>query len=120
MRVTLGIASEVTLKLVSSPKVADKIRVAAPLTQECADGYSGKGGVTISGVQAGSGAVASLPSVSPSWIALTGRHESYSYLASQQPMIASAIPKLTSASSLAVSTIAKLCCVASETATGSQ
>jgi hypothetical protein len=75
LRVTPDIALETTLKVVSSPKVCDKMRPAAPLTQECDDGYSGKGGVTISGVQAGSEIVASLPSVSPSWIAVIGRHQ---------------------------------------------
>ena len=75
LRVTPGIALETMLKEVSSPKVCDRTRVAAPLAQECADGYSGKGGVVISGVQAGSGAVASFPSVSASWTAVIGRQE---------------------------------------------
>src|SRR5580693_7459522 len=75
LRVTPGMAFEPTLRDVSSPNVCDRICVAAALTQECAEGYSGKAGVVISGVHAPSGMVLSLPSVSPSWIAVIGRHE---------------------------------------------
>src|ERR1700753_10604 len=74
-RVTPGMAFEFTLKEVSSPKICERMRAAAPLTQECADGYSGKAGVVTSGVQVESAVVASLLSVSPSWIAVIGRQE---------------------------------------------
>ena len=75
LRVTPGIALETTLKELSSPKVWDRMWVAAPLAQECADGYSGNGGDTINDVHAESAAVASLPSVAANWIAVIGRHE---------------------------------------------
>src|ERR1043166_9020241 len=93
---------EVTLNELCSPKDCDSMWVAAPLAQECAEGYSGKGGVTINGVQAGSGLVASLPSEAADWIALIGRQMLNVYFASQQPIKASAIPTLTRASSRAV------------------
>ena len=74
-RFTPGIPFETTSNEVSSPKVCDKMRPAAPLAHECAEGYSGKGGVVMSGVQVESENVASFQSVSPSWIAVIGRHE---------------------------------------------
>lgn len=72
---TPAIAWDVTVIEVSSPKVCDNMRLAAALTQECADGYSANGGVVISGVQVESEVVASLPSVSPSWIAVIRRQK---------------------------------------------
>jgi hypothetical protein len=49
------------------------IRAAVP--QACPDGYSGNGGVTSRGIHAGSAPVRGLPSVSASWIAVTGRQK---------------------------------------------
>ena len=57
-----GIPSDDTLHDVSSPNHAPRICAAAPLTHECADGYSGNGGVVMSGVQFGSAAVWGFPS----------------------------------------------------------
>ena len=49
---------------------------------QCAQGYSGCIGVVTDGDQAGSRSVASLPSMSPLRIAVTGRQKSWWYLAS--------------------------------------
>ena len=95
--------SEPMLNAVLSPKKSARIRAAAPLTQECAEGYSGNGGVTINGVQFGSGVVAGLPSVSASGMAVTGRHESNQYFASQQPITESARARFSDASKRAFS-----------------
>ena len=90
LRVTPSMAFEDTLRDVSSPKVCDRICVAAPLTQECAEGYSGKAGVVISGVHAESAMVLSLPSVSPSWPSTgDGKHYAIHYAKAQDTQIGS-------------------------------
>ena len=53
----------------SVPKNASSARTTAVLWQACAEGYSGKFGVALSGCQVGSATVSGLPSVSASWIA---------------------------------------------------
>ena len=62
-----------------------------PVTQLCADGYSGWGGVARRGCQPGSAFVRWFPSVSPAGIAVAGRQYAYVYFASQQASTASAI-----------------------------
>jgi hypothetical protein len=47
----------------------------AAVKQVCPEVKSGCGGVTSSGIQAGSAAVFGLPSVSASWIAVVGRQK---------------------------------------------
>src|ERR1700674_3848819 len=69
--------SEITVNEVSSPNAAASTEAAAPLTVEWPEGYSGWGGVPAAkkssrGVQAVSGAVLALPSVSPARIAVIG------------------------------------------------
>src|ERR1700759_128297 len=75
-----GRTSEVTVNGVSSPNAAARMAAAAPLTVECPDGYSRWAGVpggkkSSHGVQAESGSVAELPSVSPPRIAVIGRQK---------------------------------------------
>ena len=62
-------ASELTLKLVFSPKASESTLPAAPLTHEWPDGYSGWFGVTSSEVKDRSSAVAGFPSMLPNGIA---------------------------------------------------
>src|SRR6267142_6337085 len=68
-------ASELTLKLVFSPKDCESILLAAPLTHEWPEGYSGWFGVMSSEVKDRSAVVAGFPSVSPNGIAVTGRQK---------------------------------------------
>src|SRR5947199_6376300 len=73
--------SDVTVNGVLSPNAASRIKAAAPLTVEWPEGYSGCGGVpagkkSSQGVQAGSTAVAALPSISPLWRCLGARRHS--------------------------------------------
>src|ERR1700722_2469173 len=72
-----GRTSEVTVNGVSSPNAAASTKAAAPLTVEWPEGYSGWAGVpdgkkSSQGVQAVSGAVLALLSVSPARIAVMG------------------------------------------------
>src|ERR1700741_5646930 len=60
-------------------------------TMQCAHGYSGCIGVSMSGVQLGSRSVASLPSASPLRMAVTGRQKLYVYLASNTAINASSM-----------------------------
>ena len=64
----------------------------APVTPAYPLTYSGYGGVVSSGVQVGSAAVAGLPSVSASLMAVIGRHKPYRYLACQTEMSAGGGP----------------------------
>lgn len=57
------------------PKNASSAATTAVLWQACADGYSGKFGVVVTGCQAGSATVRGLPSVSASAMAWMGRQE---------------------------------------------
>src|SRR5690349_3190622 len=98
----------------SSPKYWESTAAAAPLAQECADGYSGNGGVGMSGVQFGSAIVSGLLSVSAKVIAVIGRQNAYVYFASQQPIMASDMARFTCASSRAVRSKLNWCCSASE------
>ena len=66
-------------------------RIAWPL------GYSGCRGASMRGVQEGSRVVASLPSMSPLRIAVSGRQKLYWYLASKTLMSASSIACATAA-----------------------
>src|SRR6266404_9714103 len=59
----------------TAPRAAD--------TMQWAHGYSGCMGVSMNGVQPGSGTVASFPSSSPLRMAVTGRQKLYVYLASK-------------------------------------
>jgi hypothetical protein len=76
--------------------------------------------VLIKGFQPGSGAVAGFPSVSPSWIAVIGRQETYVYFASQQPITASAREMFINASSRAFCDKLRWRSALREIATGSQ
>src|SRR5580692_5021070 len=68
----VGVPSEDTVEGALSPKKAERISAAAPLRHECAEGYSGKAGVTINGVQFASGTVAGFVLASASVMAVTG------------------------------------------------
>src|SRR4029078_706906 len=57
------------------PKKFSAAFITDPVKQPCADGYSWWLGVSARGNQEGSGSVASLPSVSPATIAVTGRQK---------------------------------------------
>ncbi len=57
----------------------------------CPDVKSGNGGVTSSGVQDGSAAVAGLPSVSPSRTAVTGRQKLQCFFSLKQAISESAL-----------------------------
>src|SRR5688572_8656149 len=59
----------------SVPKKFCIVWTIAPLTQPCPEGWSGNGGVPISGVQFESGAVARLPSAAASRMAVIGRQK---------------------------------------------
>src|ERR671929_661622 len=96
-RVTPG---RVTLDVekATSPKKSVSTSAAALLKVEWPETYSGWFGVVRSGDQFGSAVVASLPSVSASWMAVTGRHEPYVYFASHAAMAESASATLSSVS----------------------
>src|SRR5436309_1642272 len=81
--------SLVTSKRVCSPNSFARIVVAAPLTHEWPDGYSGCAGVAKSGVQVASVVVAALPTSAVSRMAVIGRQKLNVYLASQHPMVSS-------------------------------
>jgi hypothetical protein len=76
--VKLLVVPELRLKALNSilsvPKKLYSAPTIAPLPVVCPAGYSGKPGVSISGVQSGSGLVAGLPSYAASRIAVIGRH----------------------------------------------
>ena len=72
-------------------------------------GYSGYGGVAISGVQPGSATVAGLPSVSAQRMAVVGRQKAKSNLARQQEMAASAPDALRTANVRALRTMSRPC-----------
>src|SRR6187549_1620241 len=57
------------------PKKFSAAFITDPVKQPCADGYSWWLGVSARGNHEGSGSVASLPSVSPATIAVTGRQK---------------------------------------------
>ena len=89
--------------MLSRPKKSFSTAAAAPLKLEWPEMYVGNGGVTISGVQAGSAVVSGLPSVSAARMPVTGRQKSVAYLASQAMIAASAIATLSIANSRAFS-----------------
>ena len=77
--------------------------VTEPTTPHRPLGQSGYGGVVMNGSQVASPTVASLPSVSPFWIAVTGRHHMYWSLAFQTVPAVSAMLVSTAANSRALS-----------------
>src|SRR5262249_46669617 len=101
-RSTPGSASELVTNG-SPPNNRVRTVAAAPLKVLWPEMYSGNGGVAISGSQLGSAAVAGLPSVSASGIAVTGRQNplppTKKYFASQATMAASASAMFNSANS---------------------
>jgi hypothetical protein len=109
-----GNASLVIVMAVFSPKYWERTRAAAPLAQEWAEGYSGNGGVTISGVHSGSGSVSGFTLRSANAIAVIGRHDTYVYFASQQPIMESDMARFTCASGRAVCNRLNRCFCASE------
>src|SRR5437868_5303425 len=108
-RVTPGIASDVVVKAVWSPKNAARTVLAAPLKVLWPESYDGKLGVVRSGVQVGSAAVAGLPSVSAARMAVIGRQKLYVYFASQQAIPASARAMSRAANSRAFCSM-EVCC----------
>ncbi|MEO7318256.1 MAG: hypothetical protein ABIZ56_04640 [Chthoniobacteraceae bacterium] len=85
------ITSEVVEKAISSePKKAARTVAAALLKVLWAEVYSGKGGVSSSGVQFASFSVAGFLSSSAFWMAVMGRQKLQANLQSQQRMAASA------------------------------
>src|SRR2546423_8736874 len=97
VRTTPGSVSDVSVNSASLPKYVPSTTTAAGLTVAWPDGYSGKLGVTSSGVQVASSIVAGLPSVLASRMAVMGRQKTYVYLASQHEMTASAMATFKSA-----------------------
>src|SRR6516225_9321630 len=79
------------------PNAASTAAATAPLMVQCAHGYSGCIGVLSNGCQIASRSVAGLSSMSPLRIAVTGRQNSYVYLASNTAMPASAAATATKA-----------------------
>src|SRR5690348_16687804 len=77
----VGLA-ELSVGVGPAPISAASTPPSAPLTMQCAHGYSGCIGVTMNGVHPASRSVASLPSRSPLRMAVTGRQKLYVYLAS--------------------------------------
>src|SRR6266568_5051888 len=80
----------VTSGISAVPSAASTAAATAPLTVQCAHGYSGCIGVLSIGCQIASRSVAGLSSMSPLRIAVTGRQNSYVYLASRMAIMASA------------------------------
>src|SRR5260221_6222651 len=101
-----------------TPNSGSSTAATAPALMQCAHGYSGCIGVSTNGTQLGSGAVASLPSLSPLRIAVTGRQKLKAYLASNTATKASVAAMLTSAKSLAFSSRLLGCAAASERSIG--
>jgi len=98
-RVTPGAVGLVMLIVDTRPvpnSASSTAPTAAALTQ-CAHGYSGCIGVSTSGNHAGSWAVASLPSMSPLRMAVTGRQKLCAYLPSNTATNASDAAMLTRA-----------------------
>src|SRR6516164_3692229 len=79
------------------PNAASTAAATAPLMVQCAHGYSGCIGVLSIGCQVASRSVAELSSMSLLRIAVTGRQNSYVYLASNTAMPASAAATATKA-----------------------
>ena len=69
------LADLLTKRILFVPKNTLRTVAAAPLKVLWPEMYSGKGGVTSSGVQAGSGFVAEFPSRAAAWIAVIGRQK---------------------------------------------
>src|SRR5437667_5967919 len=91
LRDTPGRSSELVAKgMLSEPKKAASTVAAAPLNVLWPEVYSGKGGVTSSGVQVGSLVVSGLPSISALRMAVMGRQKLNVYLQSQAMIAASA------------------------------
>src|SRR5580765_121819 len=88
-----GRISEVTVNAVFSPNAAARMNAAAPLYEECADGYSGCAGVPVRVFSHGSHVGSASAGVRPVRIAVTGRQNTYRYLLSQHAVMAS--PRVT-------------------------
>src|SRR4051812_7397672 len=89
--VTPGAVGEVkvTSGMSSVPSTAAIAPAIEPLRMQCAQGYSGCVGVVAIGCHEGTRSVVGLLSMSPLRIAVTGRQNSYLYLASNTAIIAS-------------------------------
>src|SRR6476620_3351427 len=98
-----GLISEVALNGTSGPKIALSTLAAAPARLECPEGYSGCAEVVRNGVHVGSATVSSFPSSPAKRIAVTGRQNTYRYLASQVAMDASAMATCRTAKRCALS-----------------
>src|SRR5687768_2541187 len=96
----------------SVPKKPANTAAAAPLTELWPETYDGWAGVLMSGAQAASAVVSGLPSSAARRMPVTGRQKLYSYLASQQPMAASAMAMLSAANNRAFSSSVLPCCSA--------
>ena len=93
-------------------------RRATPDTMQWAHGYSGCMGVSMKGVHPASRSVASLPSVSPLRMAVTGRQKLYVYLASKTAMSASSMAMAATAKKRALSVTSRPGAAATERAIG--
>src|SRR5260221_8311845 len=102
LRVTPGSTSEAVVNGMSSvPQNAVSAAAAAPLNVLWPEMYSGKFGVTSSGVHVASLTVPGLPSLSAFGMAVTGRQKLKAYLQSHATMPASASAMFNSANSRA-------------------
>src|SRR6267143_6095594 len=88
-RVVPGRTSEVRLKSVFSPNAAARMKPAAPLIEEWADGYSGCAGVPAGKKSShGSHSGSASAGVRPARIAVIGRQKTERYLVSQHAISA--------------------------------
>src|SRR6266403_5665072 len=88
-RVVPGRTSEVRLKSAFSPNAAARMKAAAPLIEEWADGYSGCAGVPVRESSHGSHSGSASAGVRPARIAVIGRQKTKRYLLSQHAISAS-------------------------------
>src|SRR5512144_2229638 len=102
----------------ADPSSATSTPPTAPETMQWAQGYSGCNGASTSGSQPASRSVASLPSMSPLRIAVTGRQKLYWYLASKTAISASSIAWALSASRRAFCVTSLPAILATERTTG--
>src|SRR6266478_8428749 len=84
-----GRISDVRLKSVFSPNAAARMKAAAPLIEEWADGYSGCAGVPVKESNHGSHSGSASAGVRPARIAVIGRQKTKRYLLSQHAISAS-------------------------------
>ncbi|MDT4858995.1 hypothetical protein FQZ97_934890 [compost metagenome] len=118
-RTTPGSVALVVLSTGSGPLRPSAFSTVAtvPARMQCAQGYSGCIGVSISGAQLASRSVPSWPSRSPLRIAVTGRQKLWWYLASTTAIRASSMDCATTAKSRALASTSRPGCSATERTT---